>query len=317
MADVQRLDSQAAHNIKDQHVVSQVILSNFAERWGKKQERLLAGLDLDHEGSAPRYGGTRRFGKVPNFVRFASKSIEQVWKESEDRLRAALDAIASHTVFTDPASLSTIRDAVVLHFVHSIPAVFIHENAWVQNREAAKVFALRFPHHLEDIFHQKYGVYPSGPEGLDIAFNLLISKTANEKERGALFRVGLEDKFRRYRQLPENYDVQILVPESSEFIIGDVPALAIRHGQAITGVRGGVGLATADELAMPLGPQWLAVLNNKGRAGFSNISRDRVLDYNTMQIQAAYRHVHFRPGSGLEEWIRSVDRPLKYPRLPS
>ena len=311
------MDPEANQNIKNQHVVSRVLLAQFAELRGKNQEHQLAGLDLAITNSRPSYGGPGMFGKVPNFVRFASKSVEQVWKETEDKLHDILGAVADNTIFGTPAHLDTIRDTFVLHFVRSIPAAFIHEDAWLQNRGAAKRFAFQFPQHLEEIFRQKHGIYPSGPEGFDIAYDLLIAEMTSEKDRGSFFRVGLEDKFRRYRDVTRSYGVEILVPESGEFIIGDVPALAIRLGQSTTGVRSGVGLATADELAIPLGPKSLAVLRNAGRTGFGKASSAEVESYNTMQIQAAYRHVHFRPGSGLPAWIRSVNRPEIYPPLPS
>lgn len=316
MADVRRLDSQANQNIKNQHVVSRVLLAQFAEPRGKKQEHQLAGLDLAIANSRPSYGGPGMFGKVPNFVRFASASVEQVWKETEDKLHDALNAVADNTIFGTPVHLDTIRDTFVLHFIRSIPAAFIHEDSWLKNRDVAKRFAFQFPQHLEEIFRQKHGIYPSGPEGFDLAFDLLIAEMTKEKDRGSFFRVGLEDKFRRYRNLTRSYSVEILIPEHGEFVIGDVPALSIRHRQTATGVRSGVGLATADELTIPLGSKWLAVLHNSGRSGFGMASNADVKRYNTMQVQAAYRHVHFRPGCGLEAWIRSIDRPEIYPPLP-
>jgi hypothetical protein len=58
-----------------------------------------------------------------------------------------------------------------------------------------------------------------------------------------------------------------------------------------------VGIGNADEIVMPLTPRHVAVL---GQGSESREATDDEVDhYNTLQVRIAYRHVYFRPGSGL------------------
>jgi hypothetical protein len=317
IAEIQRLEASAADNVTDQHVVSRALLGQFTEPWGAKQERLLAGLDLERVNDRPTYGGPKRFGKVPNFITFASKSAEAVWQETENKLRAVLDAIANKSLFNKPACIEVIRDTFVLHFVRSIPAALIHESAWTANYNLFRQYALQFPAQLGEIYYNKYGIYPTGPEARNAAVEVLFAETTKQKERGALFRAGLEDKYKRYRQLVAGYEVKILSARKGDFLIGDVPALTIKYGHAGAGLSARIGLAFADELALPLGPERLAVLTKRGCSGFFDVAKKRVHRYNVMQIRNAYQHIHFRPGSGLETLIRSTKRPVRYTKLPT
>lgn len=90
---VQDLAPEAAQNEPDQHVVSKVILKQFAEPWGAKGEVLLAGLNVRHPERKIVRGGPARFGKIPNYLRFASSSAEDLWGATETRLHEPLEAI--------------------------------------------------------------------------------------------------------------------------------------------------------------------------------------------------------------------------------
>jgi len=52
-------------------IVSKVILKQFTEPYWKKGELLLPSLDVTHPERKIARGGSARFGKIPNYLRFA------------------------------------------------------------------------------------------------------------------------------------------------------------------------------------------------------------------------------------------------------
>jgi hypothetical protein len=312
IARARQLEPFGTDNVEDQHVVSRVVLAQFAEPWGKKQEMLLSGLSLAYVNSRPRQGGPGMFGKFPNFVRFASRRIELVWKETEDKLHGALNSIHGRSFFESSEHVQTIRDAVVLHFLRSIPAKLLHQQVWKRQQELHRQKWRQYPNLLEPLFYQRYGLYAAGPEALEIVADDLIDDVRDMAERDVMFRVSLEDKFRRFRNAMRDYQVEILTSDCAEFLIGDVPALTVKYDCEPTGIFGNVGLAVADEIVLPLGPAYMVALRKKGASGFRRLSEEEVYRYNNKQIKAAFKHVHFRPGSRLEELVRSVKRTAPY-----
>jgi DNA-binding transcriptional ArsR family regulator len=69
-------------------------------------------------------------GKVPDFVPYASASIEQLWKETEDKLHDALAATDDGTLLASAAHTATIKDAIALHYTRSIAARIVHFRTW-------------------------------------------------------------------------------------------------------------------------------------------------------------------------------------------
>ncbi|MEY9932427.1 hypothetical protein ABH926_007078 [Catenulispora sp. GP43] len=121
-----------------------------------------------------------------------------------------------------------------------------------------------------------------------------------------LFDARLEALFKQGCDLVTSFGLEILTPERGQFLIGDVPALTVRHDQAAAGVRNGIALGDAHSVVLPLGPRQLAAFGPV--SGYSTIPvklRDRL---NGIQVQEADRYVYFRPGSGLEEFVRSQPR---------
>jgi hypothetical protein len=118
-----------------------------------------------------------------------------------------------------------------------------------------------------------------------------------------LFRVRIEDLFAQARQWMSGLGLEILSPASGEFLIGDVPALTIRHDCSQAGVLGGIALVDANTVIMPLGPRHLAALGKTNLTG--KLSRDQVASVNARQIASAIEYVCLRPGSGLEHSARS------------
>jgi hypothetical protein len=123
---ISQLMPDAARHVPGQHVVSQVILKQFAEPYGKKGEVLLAALDREHPTRKMTTGGPDRYCKVRDYVRFASGAAEELWHRTETRLHEPLEAIKQDSQLSNPAHATLVRDAIALHLVRSIPTRAYH-----------------------------------------------------------------------------------------------------------------------------------------------------------------------------------------------
>jgi len=304
MAQMQQLLPQSADNIADQHMVSQVIQRRFTEPCGPQGESFLARLRLKYSHKSPKNGSPAKFGKYPNFVKFASRSIEEVWKQTEDRLHDTLNAVQQGLAIGDAAHEAVLREAIILHYVRSIPALSLHLRTWTATRERQR--ELWRPHRaaLEQAFYQHRGYYAAGWEALDLFLDELVEQLSDLQNRGALFRVALEDRFARYKQGFAGYHVQIVTPSAGEFLFGDVPALAVGWDSKRIRAYGERGLGNADEIVLPVTPHHLAVL--RSQIGATVAGPDVVDAYNAAQVHGAQEYVHFRPSSGLEVFARAV-----------
>lgn len=82
----------AADHVTDQHLISKVILKRFAAAAGQ-DKGLICSFRLRYSRARHRPLGPDGCGKVPDFVSCASASMEQLWKETEDKLHDALLAL--------------------------------------------------------------------------------------------------------------------------------------------------------------------------------------------------------------------------------
>jgi hypothetical protein len=102
--------------------------------------------------------------------------------------------------------------------------------------------------------------------------------------------------------------VEILSPLCGEFIVGDIPALTVRKGMPNAGVNAGIGYAFADAIILPIAPDFLLRVID-GPSRYAQADSEEAAELNAWQVRGAFTRVYFRPGSGLEEDIKSVDRP--------
>ena len=295
---------EAARHEPDQHVVSRVILKQFTEPCGEKGELLLASLNVRHPERRIVRGGPARFGKIPNYLRFASSSAEDLWGQTETRLHEPLEAIKRDDRIAEASHEVIIRDAIALHFVRSIPTAALHQTTWAERREAARQQWRNNPQLLQWIHVNAFGWWTDDPARLELALDEFYRPVDELVASDAVFRISLEDRFERVRKGFEAFGLKVLSSHDREFLIGDVPVLAMREGHGGLGIFDGVGLANADEIVLPLTPHHVVVL------GQGNESRqatgDEVDRYNTLQVRIAYRYVYFRPGSGLTAFVRSL-----------
>ncbi|GAA1035731.1 hypothetical protein GCM10009557_44480 [Virgisporangium ochraceum] len=302
------ISGEAADNVQRQHVVSQATLREFTGSWPGRSGRLLASMNLDFPNASPRPAGTSKSGFVPDFLRYASRSAEQVWQETETRLPAATRAAADGSLFGRPDLVKVIRDAIALHFVRSHQTSMMHEGAWSTVRRQARDQWLCNEQVLEQAFLKKYGLHlPSRSRGaLELMADELLRPMDALFESGALLRIRIEHLFAEAKRIADGTGLEIARPIVGEFLIGDTPALAVRIGHDGIGPTGGVPLGDADQVVFPLGPHLLASLGP--RNAYGAIPAQLVDAFNGLQVRAAQRHVYFRPGSGLERTVRRAAR---------
>jgi hypothetical protein len=301
---VQLLIPEAADNEEGQHVVSRVVLKQFTEPCGKKGELFLASLNVRHADRKVACGSPAKFGKVPGYLRFASSSAEDLWGEVETRLHEPLEAVRQDDRIADLSHEAVIRDAVALHYVRSIPTAVLHRATWRDHREVARQHWRVQPQMLEWFHVSAFGWWTNDPARLELALDHFYKPMEKLVSSGAFFRVSLEDRFKRVRDGLQAFELKILTTSSQEFLIGDVPVLTLRDGHQGAGIFGGVGVANADEIVMPLTPHHVAVLGKGDQS--REATDDEVQRYNTSQVRHAYRYFYFRPTSSLATFARSV-----------
>lgn len=301
---ISELMPEAAQNEPGQHVVSKVILKQFTEPWGEKGEFLLARLNVRHPERRIVRGGPAKFGKIPGYLRFASRSAEDLWGTAETRLHEPLEAIRRDGKVTGHAQETVIRDVIALHLVRSIRTAALHQASWLRFREAAKQHWLQRPGDLQRQHVARHGYWTADPARLEQVFEEYMRERDALVTSGALFRVSLEDRFGRLRAGFRAFDLKILSSGDQEFLIGDAPVLLMRDGHGGLGFFDGVGVGNADEIVMPLTPHHVAVLGQGGES--REATPGEVERYNTLQVGIAQYHVHFRIGSSLASFVRSL-----------
>jgi hypothetical protein len=118
-------DSAEPHVVKP-HVVSQVILRQFAAP-GRNGHRLIPH-HRKHGPGVPK--SVRECRKAPNFLRAGSASAERLWKATEDKLPQAISAAKSGRNQLAVEDVKTLKDAIALHLVRSYRYMAVHTAAY-------------------------------------------------------------------------------------------------------------------------------------------------------------------------------------------
>lgn len=251
----------AAGHVTGQHLISKTLLKRFAEPSGPHRG-LICPFRLEHPRARHRLVGADGCAKVDNFVAWASASAERLWKETEDRLPGALAAMDAGTLFTNAGHVSVIKSAIALHFARSKATQVIHARVWAETVERGRRRWMTENRQLLAYwFYRQKGLYPAGDEVLGIFVDELMELSLTLAGSGALWRERIESLYLRSRAMTEAAGLEILTPAGSgEFLIGDVPALTVRADCAGVGVLGGIALAEAQSVFLPLGPGHAAAL---------------------------------------------------------
>ena len=303
-----RLAAQASLAVHKQHLVSGVLLGQFAAPIGQRGAPQVYSLNLEYPHAKLQGRGLETCGKAPiaDFVKFASQSLEQVWWRVENDADATFAAVHADSAL-QPEHLDRLRDLIAVHHARSIQYYAVFEDSRLRASQGAHRFWQQFPAVLDAIAASRLGL-PGGADSRERAFQELSRRINDWIAAGALFRVMMESRYRRTRQWLGGLGVEILTPSRGEFVVGDIPALTVRKGLPSAGVNGGIGYAFADAIILPIAPDYLIRVVD-GPSRYAEIDNEEVHELNAWQVRGAFSHVYLRPGSGLEEYVRSVDRP--------
>jgi hypothetical protein len=116
-------------------------------------------------------------------------------------------------------------------------------------------------------------------------------------ESGKLFRTSIEKMFGKVQKMASTWQVEILAPESGQFLIGDNPGVTVRH-DAPGQWEYGMAFGDAMSMVLPVGPRCLLALGPQNVTG--TVTAAAVEAFNAVQVLAAERFVYMHPRSGLE-----------------
>ena len=306
---MRRLAAQATVAVHTQHLVSGVLLGQFAAPIGQRGAPQVYSLNLEHPHARLTGRGLDICGSAPvkDFVRFESGSLEKVWARVENTADAEFSAVRDGGAL-DPGHLDWLRDLIAIHHARSIQYYAVFEDSLENAREVARRFWQHYPEVLDAIAASRLGLPVGEPGSRERAVQELHHLLSRQIEDGALFRVLMEYRYRRTRHWLRGLGVEILTPSRGEFLVGDIPALTVRKGMPGAGVNAGIGYAFADAIILPIAPDFLLRVVD-GPSRYAQADGEEVAELNSWQVRGAFSHVYLRPGSGLEEFIRSVDRP--------
>jgi hypothetical protein len=291
-------------HVTEQHLISKVLLRRFAGTSGPHRG-LICPFRLEYPEARHRPLGPDGCAKADNFVAWASASAEKLWKETEDRLLDALAALDAGTLLNDAGHLSVIKSAIALHFTRSKASRIIHASVWAETVDRGRRRWLNQNRGLlAHWFYVTKGLYPAGDEALGMFADELMELSLSLGASGALWRERVESLYLRARATTDSARLEILTPqEGGEFLIGDVPALTVRADRVGVGALGGIALAEAQSVFLPLGPRHAAALGKEDQV--IRLSPDQVEAVNALQLAGAIEYVYLRPGSPLTESVRA------------
>jgi hypothetical protein len=263
----------------------------------KGSSRQLLPFDLHNPGRVHKRMPTSRCGWVENFVAVDSPSVEALWGDVERRVPAAFAAVHAGTPFADPLHVAALRDLVVLHYVRSYHYRDVHTASVerARTRVVAKVLT-QYPEQLRLEALRKTGLHLSGPASLGAFAERLIERST---ESDKLFRTSIEDTFHKMRDLTSTMRLEVVTPETGQFLIGDNPALTL----TVKGNRTIYGMAYGDAqtLVLPISPKHLLSLGTEDVT--LTVPQSFVDRLNAVQVHAAHRYVYMHPESGLEPLV--------------
>ncbi len=302
---VSELEPEADRRIKNQHVVSKVILKGFAAPGPGSASWQLTPFDL-RLGRELKPRGLGGCGKVPDFLTFASESAEQLWKSVEDQLHTAIGAARAGHLHDQDAHVEAIKDGIALHLVRSLRYLEMHRAIVAQSIEDVRREAVHSRRAmLQAEFHRRYGLLAVGPRTLGAVLDEPISKWRALDTRGATARVSMEAMFRRVRAALHPQAVEVWhVPIGYELLISDSPAFTLRYLEEGTGVKLNVAIGDSHVIALPLARDCLVAIGPRDKD--DELLPDQVSFFNQLQISIGHWHVYYRPGSGLKGFVHAV-----------
>jgi hypothetical protein len=295
--------------IKDQHVVSAVVLRQFHDPHRGKLER----LNVKRPEAREKLVNAKRTGFARDFLTYATVSAEARWQAIENDLPAALAAIDSGSEPLSDEHRATIMGIVALHMARNIRYSAVHDTTWRELVDRERARSLTDPQLVASLrreFRERYGLHAAGAESLGTAYDGAVQEAVDNQLPDRVARFQVELKFFQLSAWLRHASFQLLQPEGGEFIIGDSPTVLLDHDrQRFSGVWD-LGLDSATHLAMPLRPD-LAVrvaLDGGGQFTLDRIDETSVGEANELQVRTALHYVFYRPAEKRRQFVRRVLR---------
>jgi hypothetical protein len=299
-------DLKASPNarVRNQHVVSRIILRGFAVPGpnGKGWQLTPFDLQLGHE---QRARGLAACGRVQDFLPYASESAEQLWNSTvENCLGPAIEAARDGHAHDKRAHVETVKDAIALHLVRSLRYRDVHRASVALSIENTRQTALISRRGiLEAEFQRLHGLVPAGTEALAAVLEEPISRWRALDEEGVIMRARMEETFHRVRETLRPHEVEFWhVPPGSELLISDSPAVSFRYSEDHATVELNVAIGDASGIVLPLARDCLAVIGPKAKNEM--LLPGMAALFNQLQVEVAHRHVYYRPGSQLQTFVQ-------------
>ncbi|MFF2128713.1 DUF4238 domain-containing protein [Streptomyces olivochromogenes] len=307
---IAELAPEADARVRRQHVISQVLLSQFATPIRRTAGRHVQPHDLHHPQRLPKPRTPRGVGFIEHFVPYASASLEQTWAQVEQHLPEAFAAVSAGTALDDPDMVDRLRDLIALHWARSQHYRDLHQAIFhTFYQERFRRFLNEDQVLLQLAAWEKTGLLITGREGLALHAERVMAPMVNAYESGALLRVRIEASFAKIRNLLDGLALQILRPGEGEFLIGDTPAVTVRRDGPMVSYN--MAFGDCHTIVLPISPAY--VLSIGPEPAYLSVPRAQVDELNTLQIRAARRYVYTRPGSTLRPFIAQQIRTSRMP----
>lgn len=162
---MRRLAAQATVAVHTQHLVSGVLLGQFAAPIGQRGAPQVYSLNLEHPHTKLTGRGLDTCGSAPvkDFVRFESGSLEKVWAQVENRAAAEFSAVRDGGA-VQPGHLDWLRDLIAIHHARSIQYYAVFEDSLENADELARRYWQYYPHVLDAIAALRLSL-PAGETG--------------------------------------------------------------------------------------------------------------------------------------------------------
>jgi hypothetical protein len=304
---IQRLPLDVGSVPRKQHVVSRAILKGFAAPGTSGSGWSLRAFNVARN-EVLKDRGVAGCAYVRDFIVYAAQSAELAWKAVEDRLPPAIAAARDGVLHASPSSdlRDTITDAVALHFVRN-PRLLREESRLtaeatsdVRTRTLLERDAM-----LRDEFVRRYNLLPAGPQALEAVLDDAMTPWREHIRSGALARVTLESLFERIRDGLRGMPIEVWhVPSGTELLISDNAAFTFAYSDGDSKITMNMPFGDSHGAALPLARDCLVAIGPAAKDDVLLV--DKVDLFNELQVRNADAHVYFRPGSGLETFVRRL-----------
>jgi hypothetical protein len=308
LARLRELESVTERKIRDQHVVSRVLLKGFAAPRGDGTGWKLTPFDV-RLGREERSRGLKVCGRVPDFLLCAADSAERLWGEVENRLGPAITAARDGYLHEQDSHVSAVRDGIALHLVRSLRYLEINRGAVAQAIEhVRRTVPVARRALLEAEFQRRHGLVAAGSEALVTVLEGPFAQWRSLGERGVIVRADIEAMFRRVSATLRHQGVEVWhVPPGHELLISDSPAIAFRYSSDQMRIQANVAVADASGIVLPLARDCLAVIGPEPKD--DELLPSTVELFNRLQVEGAHRYIYYHPDSRLKAFVRAAVPP--------